>query len=225
MRKRRPWQDRRWGAIPTSLDSSFVAVLFLLLLLAPGTPTALAPVMNLGPGFVVGNRQLAFRFFNGSAANWGCLDGVYVGGDKSPTARGVLTGGSLSTPPWQITATACNASFPEAQLVLEGCTAVCASKHVVSLASTAAPLSAGSAQAPTTVAHLRWEECATPFIQRTNGEPATLDVDVILSVTGGVSTWGITVGKSRASGVCLQSVAVPDLRTLRAGGTETLIYP
>jgi hypothetical protein len=146
----------------------------------------------LGPGLRVGTDQLAFRFYNGSQANWGCLDGIYVGGDPRASDRGVLAswGVSGASPVWQLTATSCNDSFPAASLVLQSCTAVCTKKYVVSMAAASA--------------HLRWEGCTTPFLQRGTSEAATLDVDVTLSVVDAVSTWGATVGKKNAAGVCLQ---------------------
>ena len=85
-------------------------------------------------------------------------------------------------------------------------------------------------------AHMRWEKCSmcdttsgqacTNSLLTTSGAPAMLDIDIVVDVVGGVSTWGATVGKQGAAGVCLQSFAMPDLRTLRfKPGQESLFVP
>lgn len=120
-----------------------------------------------------------------------------MAGDPSPTPRGVLTSGPDgfgATPTWQLTATACDDSFPAAQLVLQACTAVCSRKYLVSQVV----VNTGS-----TSARLRWEGCTTPF-PRHGGDGssnATLDIDITVTVTGAVSEWGATVGKKNAQGV------------------------
>lgn len=161
------------------------------------------PNITLGPGFLVGTDQLAFRIYNGSQQNWGCLDGVYVGGDPRPGERGILASlpdGQGATPMWQLTATACNDSFPASQLVLQSCTAVCAKKYLVSLEAEQAT----ATNLQTTTATLRWESCETPFLGRSASKASTLDIDVSVTIVGGVSTWSATVGKANAEGVCIQ---------------------
>jgi hypothetical protein len=173
------------------------------------------PVCIRGNEWRVRPRSLSMRIARGIV--------VQIGGDPSPTTRGVFASGPDgfgATPTWQLTATACDDSFPAAQLVMQACIAVCSRKYVASFTQ--------SSDATTVSARLRWEGCTTPFPRRgtrhTTGN-ATLDIDIDVSVTGGVSVWGATVGKSNAQGVCLQSLTIPDLRTLRANTSETVVYP
>ena len=163
--------------------------------------------------FSVGTEQLRFAVTNSSQARWGCLSGVFIGGDPHPTDNGVLrAGGAGATPLWRLTATGCNASFPAATLALDSCTASCARKYLV--------------EQTATTAHMRWERCtACPdgpgspgcgsTLPDAAGHPATLDVDVTVSVAGGRSTWTGTIGKEHAAGVCLQSFALPSMESLR----------
>ena len=106
------------------------------------------------------------------------------------------------TPLWQLTATRCNASFPAAGGILQSCTAACDRKYAVHGATT----------------ELNWENCTTPFAGR-------LSVRVTVSFEGGVSTWGASATPMGAP-ICVQSLTLPDLRTLRMRpGTEQLFVP
>ena len=162
--------------------------------------------------FSVGTEQLRFAVTNSSQARWGCLSGVFLGGDPHPTENGVLrAGGAGATPLWRLTATGCNASFPAAALALDSCTASCARKYLV--------------EQTATTAHMRWERCGSTLPDAA-GHPATLDVDVTVSVAGGRSTWTGTIGKEHAAGVCLQSFALPSMESLRfAPDREELFVP
>ena len=167
-----------------------------------------APSIASPSSFSIGTDELRFVLNNASQVNWGCLDAVHVGGDAAATPRGVFADAPAggATPLWQLTVSGCNESFP-AGYVLQSCTAVCQRKYVA--ASTAS-----------TSATLRWDGCTTPF------PGATLDIEVRVKVVGGVSTWGATVGKAAAAGLCLQSFTLPDLRTLRmTPGREEVFLP
>jgi hypothetical protein len=177
-----------------------------------------------------GTEQLRFVLSNSTQTHWGCLDALHIGGDPRPTKRGIFwqdaQSGQGATEVWQLTATACNASYPTATLVMNSCTATCERKYMVEHSE-----SPGKSRA-----HMRWEKCSAcdttggqtcaNSLLTSGGVPATLNIDVIVDVVGGVSTWGATVGKQGAAGVCLQSFAMPDLRTLRFDpGRESLFVP
>jgi hypothetical protein len=136
------------------------------------------------------------------------------GAGRPGQASGIFSATSAPTPLWQLTVSACNESFP-AGVVLQSCSVQCERKY---LAST-------PGDGPSAV--LRWEGCATGFpASRPGGRPPTLDIVVTVTVVGNVSTWGATVGKQNAAGLCLQSLTLPDLRTLRmteTGGEELFI--
>jgi hypothetical protein len=163
----------------------------------------------------LGDDRLRFVLNNSSQANWGCLDAIHVGDDPAATASGIFSGGP--SPLWQLTISACNESFPSGA-VLESCTVVCDRKY---LASHTVDASGG-----TLSAILRWEGCSTPLLA--SASVAKLDISVSVEMTSrGVSTWGATIDKSRAAGLCLQSFTLPDLRTLRmnTAGREQLFTP
>ena len=162
-------------------------------------------------GHRIGNGYLAFYVGNGTA-DWGCLSSIHVHNDDQPAPRGagrpgqasgIFSRASAPTPLWSLTVSACDESFP-AGAVLQSCSVQCERKYLAS----------GPGDGPSAV--LRWEGCATGFAARAaGGRPPTLDVEVTVSVVGNVSTWGATVGKRNAAGLCLQSFTLPDLRTLR----------
>lgn len=156
-------------------------------------------------GLSIGTAELMYVLNNTSKANWGCLEAVHIAGDTDPTPAGIFAGPGASTPLWQLTVSTCNESFPSGA-VMQSCTVVCQRKYALNQTSTSATL--------------RWEECATPF------PPSTLSIEVTVKVTGGVSTFGATVDKQHAGGLCLQSFTLPDLRTLRMRpGKEELYLP
>ena len=91
--------------------------------------------------FTVGTDQLEFVLNNGSTS-FGCLDGIRAGGDPGAAGpRGVLVEGDAgATPLWQLTATACNESFPAATALLQSCTAVCARAYATASTDDSATL-------------------------------------------------------------------------------------
>ena len=180
-----------WRPVTTRL-----LVLAIALLLRPVAAAASAT-------FSIGTEQLRFAVTS-TRARWGCLSAVHIGGDPHPTENGALRTGYAGTPLWRLTATSCNTSVPAAALALDSCTVACADKYLVAQTVTAA--------------HMRWEQCTAAdgySLPNTTGRPATLDIDVVVTVVGGTSTWTGTIGKQHAAGVCLQSFALPSMESLR----------
>ena len=194
---------------------------------------AAAAAVRLASGsFFIGTDQLRFEVSNTSQAHWGCLNALTIAGDPRPTNNGILRADAAGyTQLWRLTATACNASFPVSTLMMDSCTAACSRKFLV--------------EQTAETAHMRWEGCApcpagpgSPgcgySLLNSSGLPATLDIDVMVTVVGGRSTWNASVGKQHAGGVCLQSLALPSLESLRftaagaggaSGGNEELFVP
>ena len=179
--------------------------------------------------FSIGTSELNFTVQNSNQAHWGCLGGVHVGGDPHATNNGVLRADNKgATQLWRLTATACNASFPEATWTMDSCTASCERKYLVE---------GGPSRWQEEGAHMRWEGCtACPegpgtgtcnySLINASGLPATLDIDVVVTVVGGVSKWSGSIGKRHAGGICLQSFALPSVESLRhTPGQEELFVP
>ena len=203
-----------------------------MLLLAVAMATV-APFV--GGALLFGTPELRFEVTNTSQAHWGCLTGIFLGGDPQPTNNGVLQAAGLgATQVWRLTATACNVSFPAATLSMDSCTASCARKYLVKPQHTRA--SSTSTSTSTSSVHMRWEGCtACPdgpgsagcnyTLANASGLPATLDIDVTVDVVGGRSTWRGSVGKQNAGGLCLQSFALPSIESLRFGPEDEMFVP
>lgn len=176
-------------------------------------------------GHRVGNAFLAFYIGNRIDDDWGCLGSVHIHNDDQPFPRGagrpgqasgIFNATSAPTPLWQLSVSRCDESFPAAGAMLQSCSVQCERKYLAS----------SPGDGPSAV--LRWEGCTTGLAASGNGsQEPTLDIEVTVSVVGNVSTWGATVGKRNAAGLCLQSFTLPDLRTLRMtpDGGEELFMP
>lgn len=98
---------------------------------------------------------------------------------------------------------------------MESCTVVCERKFI--------------SHATTRSVTLEWQGCTIPlpsnaFFHQGDDE-LRLDITVSVEVSDAISEWSATIGKVRAPGVCIQSFALPDLRTLRMNGSEELFVP
>ena len=206
-----------------------------LAIIAAATSLLLCRVRPAGGALSFGTPALRFTVTNTSQAHWGCLTGLHVAGDPSPTGNGVLqAAGAGATQVWRLTATACNASFPAATLSMDSCTALCARKYVVE--PEPEPAADPAPAAPPSRIHMRWEGCTTcpdgpgsagcsRTLANSSGLPATLDIDVTVDVVGGRSTWRGAIGKQNAGGLCLQSFTLPSIESLRFGPEEDMFVP
>jgi hypothetical protein len=199
-----------------------VAVLCSLCALQPAAHVEEGPPKRYH-GHRVGTGYIAFYIGN-RTDDWGCLGSVHVHNDDQPAPRGAGQPGQPSgifssvwapTPLWQLNlSSGCHTADSSVSageaVVLQSCSVQCERRYLAS----------SPGDGPSAV--LRWEGCVTG-LPAAAGEvsPATVDVEVTIDVVGNVSTWGATVGARRhpgtaaSAGLCLQSVTLPDMRTLR----------